>query len=256
MTCTMIRGMSRLEYHDLVRRSIPASVAVFALLAFPFLFVSSSQAEGQFSPSPTGAVHPPTGAVAPMTGAVRPPTSTVPGQNFFGPGGTFPNSPSGFSGSRRGEHNGQHGHHRRQLGEYGYVPYAVAIPYAPDYVAPDQDADDDSDYQGGPTIFDRRGYGAESYVPPVEDGLSPHADDAASSNTVADEEPQPETILVFKDGHKLEVRNYAILGDTLFDLTPGHPRKIALASLDLDATRQQNDDRGVVFQLPGASQGS
>ena len=61
-------------------------------------------------------------------------------------------------------------------------------------------------------------------------------------------------LLVFKDGRKLEVGNYAIVGATLFDLTPGHTRKIALADLDLEATRQQNDDRGVAFQLPPPAQ--
>jgi hypothetical protein len=61
-------------------------------------------------------------------------------------------------------------------------------------------------------------------------------------------------LLVFKDGRKLEVGNYAIVGATLFDLTPGHTRKVALADLDLEATRQQNDDRGVAFQLPPPSQ--
>jgi hypothetical protein len=63
-------------------------------------------------------------------------------------------------------------------------------------------------------------------------------------------------LLVFKDGRKLEVGNYAIVGATLFDLTPGHPRKIALADLDLEATRRQNDDRGVTFELPTPPQGN
>ncbi len=65
--------------------------------------------------------------------------------------------------------------------------------------------------------------------------------------------PEP-TLLVFKDGHQLEVGNYAIVGNTLFDLTPGHVRKVALADLDLDATRKQNDDHGVTFQLPPSQQ--
>ena len=36
----------------------------------------------------------------------------------------------------------------------------------------------------------------------------------------------------------------------LYDLTPGHRAKIALADLDLTATAKQNDDRGIDFQLP------
>jgi hypothetical protein len=61
-------------------------------------------------------------------------------------------------------------------------------------------------------------------------------------------------MLVFKDGHALEVDNYAIVSQTLYDLTPGHARKIALADLDLPATEKQNDDRGVTFQLPPIAQ--
>jgi hypothetical protein len=60
--------------------------------------------------------------------------------------------------------------------------------------------------------------------------------------------------LVFKDGHKVEVSNYAIVGTTLFDLTPGHPRHIAVADIDLEATRKENDEHGIIFQLPPSLQ--
>ena len=65
---------------------------------------------------------------------------------------------------------------------------------------------------------------------------------------------QPQTLLVFKDGHQVEVVNYAIIGSTLYDLTEGHRRKIALSELDLNATAKQNDDRGIDFQLPAGSE--
>jgi hypothetical protein len=61
-------------------------------------------------------------------------------------------------------------------------------------------------------------------------------------------------VLVFKDGHQLDVSNYAIVGNTLFDLTPGHPRRVALADLNLDSTRQQNEANGIIFQLPPSLQ--
>ena len=57
-------------------------------------------------------------------------------------------------------------------------------------------------------------------------------------------------MLIFKDGHQLEVQNYAVIGDMLYDLTPGRHHKIALADLDLTSTVQQNDDRGIDFRLP------
>jgi len=65
---------------------------------------------------------------------------------------------------------------------------------------------------------------------------------------------QPQTILVFKDGHQVEVANYAIVGNTLYDLSSGHRQKIALADLDLTATAKQNDDRGIDFQVPAANE--
>jgi hypothetical protein len=77
-----------------------------------------------------------------------------------------------------------------------------------------------------------------------------NADQRADGSTADPEPPQIPTLLIFKDGRKLELGNYAILGETLFDLTPGHARRVALGDLDLEATRKQNDDRGVTFQLP------
>jgi hypothetical protein len=89
----------------------------------------------------------------------------------------------------------------------------------------------------------------------VKNVPSPHSAPSDPDVSAADPEPAPEpppvpTLLIFKDGRKLELGNYAIVGTTLFDLTPGHSRRVPLADLDLEATRQQNEDRGVTFQLP------
>src|SRR5438132_6679579 len=62
--------------------------------------------------------------------------------------------------------------------------------------------------------------------------------------------PLPATILVYRDGHRSEVRDYAIAGDTLYDLGNGLMKKIKLSDLDLDATTKVNDERGVAFNLP------
>jgi hypothetical protein len=64
---------------------------------------------------------------------------------------------------------------------------------------------------------------------------------------------QPSTVLVFRDGHEVELQNYAIVGDTLFDLADNRSHKIQLADLDLAATRKANDARGVDFQVPSES---
>jgi hypothetical protein len=61
---------------------------------------------------------------------------------------------------------------------------------------------------------------------------------------------QEPTLLVFRDGHKQEVRNYAIVGPMLWDFGGKGTHKIPLADLDLDTTRKLNDERGVDFVLP------
>ena len=139
------------------------------------------------------------------------------------------------------------------------------MPYTPVIVVQSpEEAPVEEDYSGGPTIFDRRGSGrAGRDSVRDEDRYSDRYADRgrrdegerqpAAPEQVAQPTPladQPQTILVFKDGHQLEVQNFAVIGDLLYDLTPGHRRKIALAELDLTATATQNDDRGIDFELP------
>lgn len=68
-------------------------------------------------------------------------------------------------------------------------------------------------------------------------------------------EAAPATVLVFRDQHKQEVQNYAIVGQTLWNFAPQHTQKIPLSDLDLPATTKANDERGVDFRLPGAHEG-
>jgi len=250
---------SPVEYHSYVRRFFPASVGLFSLMILPAVFLASGHAQMN---STTGAVMPATGAVSPRTGGVAPPV----GQLVSPPTGVPALSPRGIAPNSRGvflapnmPRNGEHRHHHPHDADLAPglvypVPYAVDAGATQDNDNEDPNENEDDEYLGGPTIFDRRGSGANSYVPPVKDLSPPPArrgDDAAAETPQPP--PQP-TVLVFKDGRKLEVGNYAILGQTIFDLTPGHSRKIALADLDLEATRQQNDDRGVTFQLPASAQ--
>src|SRR6185437_3534435 len=58
------------------------------------------------------------------------------------------------------------------------------------------------------------------------------------------------TVLIFRDGHRQEVRNYAIMGKVLYDLENMTSRKIQLAELDIPATIKENDERGVTFTMP------
>jgi len=67
--------------------------------------------------------------------------------------------------------------------------------------------------------------------------------------------PAPATVLVFRDQHKQEVQNYAIVGRTLWTFAPQHTQKIPLSDLDLPATTKANDERGVDFRVPGSNEG-
>lgn len=64
----------------------------------------------------------------------------------------------------------------------------------------------------------------------------------------------PNTVLVFRDQHKEEVRNYAIVGQTLWNFNPQHTEKIPMSDLDLPATAKANDDRGLTFRVPDSGQ--
>ena len=58
------------------------------------------------------------------------------------------------------------------------------------------------------------------------------------------------TVLVFPDGHRTEVQNYGIVGQTLWIFNEQHARKVPLAELDLQATKRVNAQRGVDFVVP------
>jgi len=141
-------------------------------------------------------------------------------------------------------------HHRGHFGPeftpaygipYGYA-YPVAVPVSEGYA---DDPTDDKYSEDDPPAMERR------HLPKKQD------QDEVAATREADLEPaesavsaQPTTTLVFKDGHKLDVENYAIVGEILFEFSSSLTYKIQLADLDLPATQKLNDDRGVEFHAP------
>lgn len=89
--------------------------------------------------------------------------------------------------------------------------------------------------------------GAAAPVAPADNGAAAAVVPATSP---APAEPEKATVLVFLDGHRQEVGNYAIVGDKLYDLKAGGRRTIPLSQLDLPATRHLNEDRGTDFVVP------
>ena len=63
------------------------------------------------------------------------------------------------------------------------------------------------------------------------------------------EDKTPAAVFIFKDGHQLETKNYAIMNGTLFDFSSKTLKKIQLDDIDSAATLKANDDRGVVMKL-------
>jgi len=229
----------QLEYHKHVRSSISASLIFLGTVVLTGLFTAASLA--QINGAPASVTSQGFGGRA-----VNGPPASV---TSLGPRGFGPRSQFSTSSTSHTPRSVDPQHRRRHFGETSPFLYAVPVPYAVDNGPAEDYADDgdnDPQYQGGPTVFDRRGSGARSYVPPAAANADSREDASAG---IPEPDPDP-TVLVFKDGRKLEVGNYAIVGATLFDLTPGHSRRIPLTDLDLDVTRKQNDDRGVVFQLP------
>jgi hypothetical protein len=244
------------EYDWFVRWLNPATVAVLALAflvpAAPAQLnggppsVTSNGFGGSTGPRGMAPSVTSIGFGAPGRPAPMPPSVTSQGFSRTGPGFTSrPNFP---------HHEHPNGAHHSRAGAVYAVPYYY--PYA--YDSGESDATDDpgegEEYQGGPTIFDRRGPGtsrpaADDYA----DRRQTQPAAATSAEAVAEDEPvsaQPDTLLVFKDGHQLEISNYAIVGTTLFDLTEGHHHKIPLSDLNLTATAKENDERGIDFRLP------
>jgi hypothetical protein len=253
----------KLEYDSFVHRLNPATVAVLALaLMVPAAGaqVNGAQAKGvpaSVTSTGFGGSTGPRGTPASVTStgfgtqSHRAPATppSVPSQSFVR------RSP-GFTSHPQPSHHPRHDHdglHHPQAGGVYAVPYYYPYADSGGYDVSEQPAEDDAtadEYQGGPTIFDRRGPGAG----PVQDS----ADEAQSAPVVKEAREtedesvnnQPDTLLIFKDGHQLEVSNYAIVGSTLFDLSGGQRHKIPLSELNLTATMKENDDRGVDFQLP------
>jgi hypothetical protein len=243
------------EYHSRMQRLNRATRASFRLKLFALVLLGlmlTSVSVAQINGIPVSVTSPGFGGrqvngIAPSVTSLGPRgyTPRVPTCCFVG---GFPRNPNSMTNVRHHHHNGFIG------GGYAapFYGYYDSGSYADDNQPDDQNNDQ---YNGGPTVFDRRGPGT---APPsraptaaTENPQSePTSETAATQPEAAPAPEPPPTVLVFKDGHQVEVANYAIVGDTLFDLTGGRRRKIALADLDLTATAKQNDDRGIDFQLP------
>jgi len=229
------------EYDGAMKRWKQAMVATFGMALVGLVSVAAMAQIHAAPPSVTSM-----GAGGRLFNGA-PPSVTSLGPRGYTPGfnPAFPNSHPHFGTNPGFTGHGPH-HHPRPQGFIGYY----GVPYYGYYDNGDYDTAPEPQATAVPTPAEdanaSANYVAQAPAPETEPEPAPVESEAAV-------EPSAPTLLVFKDGHQLEVENYAIVGQTLFDLTPGHRRKVALADLDLTATEQQNDDRGIDFHVPGSS---
>lgn len=166
-------------------------------------------------------------------------------------------------------------------GYYGYPYY----PYAGGGVDPywwwngDSDNDNDQGYYNQGPVYEnglqnemdaQRGqdpgvnaygdqdmYSRNAPRPPYDRNYQPQSRTGSANNAGDEDHSQaiPTTILVFRDQHKQEVQNYAIVGQMLWTFAPQHTQKIPLTDLDIPATTKANDERGITFRVPAPPEG-
>ena len=211
------------------------------------------------------------------------PTNTSPGippsVTSVRPGNHSPGIPPSVTSVRPGwgfapSNNFHHHHHRFNdnnvipvfVPVYSYPYYGVGDylltnedDYIPSYARPQPY--DQSSYQQpvaqpqapGPTVMEQ-GYQPQPMQTETASATPPSPPAVSSQPSQASEEPaepEPGTVLVFKDGHVMQIGNYVIVGNTLYNLSGEYRQyKIALADIDLDATVKANEDRGIEFHLP------
>src|SRR5258708_1899867 len=116
-------------------------------------------------------------------------------------GGFAPSAGGIFFSNMPGRVEGRRRHHRDR--DHSFIPYYGGWYAAPTYPYPAEDAayeDEEPDYQGGPTIFDRRGRGDRDYVPPPSDAVRAHPNTRthAPAQIAPPKPPPPPTTLASK----------------------------------------------------------
>ena len=218
--------------------------------------VPSGPPASVLSPTADGRVHGPPASVLSLKPV--PPGVHVPGRAFFS---TVPQRPF---------HNFDTLHHRRHVlvpvplfypaygpGDYAYPSIADPNVTQADPAQPGDDAASASNedalreayLQGARDAMRRELEAAQAKAPPRPPNPAPKTipDEAKAP---AEPDDSPATVFIFKDGHQIETRNYAIMGQTLYDLSGPSLKKVQLNDLDSAATLKANDDRGVQVKLP------
>jgi len=133
---------------------------------------------------------------------------------------------------------------------YGYPWYYADYAYSPDMYSSRDSAEYSALSQQNQELareFDRLSDEVERLR---EEQQSRYAPPAPKSQAQSQPELHEPTTLVFRDKHKQEVENYAIVGQTLWIFNERRATKVPLSLLDVDATSKANYERGQEFRVP------
>lgn len=148
---------------------------------------------------------------------------------------------------------------------YPYYPYAYPGYYSPydysDYAQPSYasnptvvvqtaPANSESSYENEQLVQEVRGLREDVRQLREEQNSRQQPRQTGPQPSASAEEPARTTVLVFRDGHRSEVQNYAIAGKTLWIFNERRANKVLLSDLNIPATRTANSERGVEFSLP------
>ena len=179
--------------------------------------------------------------------------------NGFGRSGAFRHE-------RDHDFDDRHHHHHRFLRSrfgypWGYAYYGGYWDYPLDYSDYDQSYNQDQQLQAYQLQQMNNQQQIEQRLDELEERLDRLYEERSAPAQQTQAQPQRQSkadtsqpaVLVYKGGHKQEVQNYAIVGQTIWVLNEQQAKKVPLSALDLNATRKANEDRDVQFALPSSS---
>ncbi len=142
---------------------------------------------------------------------------------------------------------------------YPYAYYA-APSYPVTYASPDSDpaaqqlSQDVNDLRGEVSNLrdsnDQLRYELEKRRIPQDTQSQPRYPRPPVNEAAPPAQETPSTVLVFKDGRRLEANNYAVVGQTLWVLNSQQAQKYPVSQLDVEESRRLNAERGIDFAVP------
>ncbi|HSU30317.1 MAG TPA: hypothetical protein VLJ11_03700 [Bryobacteraceae bacterium] len=174
---------------------------------------------------------------------------------------------AGFTGIRPGAYS-QSGGYYYQRGRGGYLPYTYGLPYLPifdygDYGASQQnsaiaDAVAAQAQNAAATqnllgeqvqrlsaeVENLRDQAASQPAPAQQSSPTPQAQPAPDPDPAP---PRPPITVVLKNGNRVQVQNYAVMGQTFWDFTTQPARKIPVSNINVPESINASSASGAEF---------